>query len=47
MLCQNLAFLELCQAIRSKVRPANSLIFQPVDHVFYKRINENGRVQEL
>ena len=28
------------RAIRSKVRPANSLIFQPGDHVFYKRNNE-------
>ena len=28
---------KLCRVIRSKVRPANSLIFQPGDHVFYKR----------
>ena len=29
----------LRRAIRLKVRPANSLIFQPGDHVFYKRNN--------
>ena len=40
------AFLEceanqkLHQAIRWKVRPGNKLIFQPGDHVFYKRNNE-------
>ena len=32
---------KLRRAIRLKVRPANSLIFQPGDHVFYKRNNEN------
>ena len=41
------AFLEceanekLRRAIRSKVRPANILIFQPGDHAFYKRNNKN------
>ena len=40
------AFLEcganekLRRAIRSKVQPANSLVFQPGDHVLYKKNNE-------
>ena len=44
MLCQNLeceANEKLRRAIRSQVTPANSLIFQPGNHEFYIRNNEN------
>ena len=43
----NKTFLEceanekLRRAIHSNVQPANSLIFQPEDHIFYKRNNKN------